>query len=461
MLFVMIAEVLIYVPSVSRFRKVFLEDQVAKAHLAMMAAQAQPGQELAHALSMDLLFHAGAYAIVLETADRRMMMLSRDMPPAVDVTFDLRNRAAMAWIPEAFSTLRQRDNRVMRVIATSPQDPAATLEVILDEEPLRESMLAFSWRILTLSIIISVITAGLVYLSLQWLLVRPIRRMCDSILRFRQHPEDETATLPPTRRSDELGVAQRELARMQTELRAALRQKTHLAALGSAVAKIHHDLRNTLATAVLASDYLASIDDPAVKRIAPKLYHAIDRAVAMCSRTLDYVRDTPRPLEPSVFPLAGLITEVEEFVGSPEPPPAGIPANGAGGPRLRRVCGSGLATEIYGDRDQLFRVFANLALNAAQAGADTIRVEAVDQRDQVTIDVADNGPGIPETVRDSIFGPRTNSGRPDGTGLGLTIAREIVLAHGGDIAVASTGPEGTRFRITLPGGRRPSRRTAA
>lgn len=460
MLFVMVAEVLIYVPSVSRFRKVYLEDQIAKASLAVTAAQAQPGQELARALAMDLLFHADAYAIVLETPDRRLAMLSRDMPPAVDATFDLRDRGNLIWIPEAFSTLRHRDNRVMRLLAASPQNAAATLEVILNEAPLRDAMLAFSWRILTLSIIISVITAGLVYLSLQWLLVRPIRRMCDSILRFRQHPEDETATMPDTGRSDELGVAQRELARMQTELRAALRQKTYLAALGSAVAKIHHDLRNTLATAVLASDYLSSIEDPAVKRIAPKLYNAISRAVAMCSRTLDYVRETPRPLEPAVFPVADLVEDVKEMLSAPEA--IGTEAdNGNGQPPPRHVDGLGLDTRIYGDRDQLFRVVANLALNAAQAGATTIRIEATDHGDGVTIDVVDDGPGIPAAVQGALFQPGSNIGRAGGTGLGLTIAREIVQAHGGAFVLAATGPEGTRFRITLPHGRRTPRRSAA
>lgn len=439
-LFVMLAEVLIYVPSISRFRKAYLEDQIEKAYLAILAVRDNPEQAANKSLTMDLLFHAGAYAIVLKTPERRMLMLSKEMPPTIDVTFDLRRHTFVQWIGEAFAALVQTGNRVMRVLGTSPGDPQATIEVLLDETPMREAMYGFSVRILSLSIVISLIAAGLVYLSLQWLMVRPIGQITECMMRFRENPEDETATLLPSCRSDEIGIAQRELAAMQDDLRAALRQKTHLAALGTAVAKINHDLRNALATAVLASDRLSTVDDPEVQRALPRLYAAIDRAVALCSQTLNYVQDVRRTLRLGAFRLTDLVREVEGELSGSERHPGGF----------RIVAGEGCQMLINADRRQLFRVFMNLALNARQAGANTSRIDAHRAADGVAIEVADDGPGIPEPVRAKLFLPFAGSSRDGGTGLGLVIAREIVAAHGGELTLVRSGPEGTIFRIGLP-----------
>ena len=115
-------------------------------------------------------------------------------------------------------------------------------------------MIDFAGRILLLSVMISLITAGLVFLSLNALMVRPMRRITASMMAFRRDPEDPAATLPQTSRADEIGMAQRELIDMQASLRAALRQKERLAALGTAVTKINHGLRNILPTAALVSE---------------------------------------------------------------------------------------------------------------------------------------------------------------------------------------------------------------
>jgi signal transduction histidine kinase len=434
--FVMVAEVLIYVPSISRFRKEYLQDRITKAHLATLAVQDRPGGAVEDPLARNLLRHTNAYAIFLNTPEQRILMLSHESVPAVDVTLDLRaGRGVVQWIGEAFSTLSQTRNRVLRVVAAEPGSRDTAVEVIIDETPMREAMYGYSGRILTLSIIISLITASLLYLSLQLLMVRPIRQMCDSIVRFRQSPEDERTTMPASGRRDEIGWAQRELAVMQNELRAALRQKTHLAALGSAVAKINHDLRNTLTTAALASDYLSSSKDPEVRRVTPRLYGAIERATALCGRTLDFVRDTRPPVRPSHFVLADLLAELEAL-------------NVEGG--LERLETTGLDLAIEADREQLLRAFNNLAHNAAQAGARVLKIGARQQNGLVVIDIADDGPGIPEQVHGKLFQPFAASGRNGGTGLGLVIAREIVHAHGGELALAESGTHGTTFRIDLP-----------
>ena len=233
--FIMLSEFLIYAPSIARYRKVYLEESVATAHLATLALEATPDRMVSKALERELLFHAGAYGIMLKHPDRRVLMLSEDMPPAVDVTFDLRRGTPLVWLTDAFKALAVEEERVMRVIGPSPKDPEVMVEVVLEELPMRQAMYGYSGRILQLSIVISLITGGLVYLSLHWLTVRPVRRLTEAMTAFHEDPEDESRTIVPGTRKDEVGIAERELAVMQNEVRAALQQKSRLATLGICV----------------------------------------------------------------------------------------------------------------------------------------------------------------------------------------------------------------------------------
>lgn len=438
--FIMLSEFLIYAPSIARYRKVYLEDHVATAQLASLALEAAPDRMVGPELERELLRYAGAYMVVLRQAGRKILALGEDMPVSADVTFDLRDETFMGWIPDAFDALLQRRNRIMRVIGVSPHNPSVALEVVLDETPMREAMYGYSSRILQLSIVISLIAGGLVYLSLQWLMVRPMRRITENMTAFRESPEDDSRTIGPSRRSDEIGVVQRELAHMQSEIRTALRQKTRLATLGAAVAKVNHDLRNSLATAVLISDRLASIEDPEVKEVTPRLIEAIDRAVELCSQTLSYAQDSAPPLQRSCFALGELVAEVEGAVRSALEGVASV------------KWGNDVPADITvdADRSELFRVLSNLGRNSIQAGAGTMRFTAGLDGERVWIDVADDGPGLSAQARQRLFQAFAGSTREGGTGLGLVIARDIMRAHGGDIALLSSGEDGTVFRLHLP-----------
>ena len=348
--FVMIAEFLIWAPSISRFRKVYFEENITRAHLSMLAVEVMPGEKVEKPLEEALLFHTEAYGIVVNRLDRRMLMVSKEMPPKVDLTIDITKGTFMNWIMEAFSTLAQDENRVLRVIGKSSKDPTVLDEVLIDEAPMRAAMWEYSQRIFNLSIVISLFTAGLVFFSLQWLLVRPMRRITKSMALFRAAPEDVTRMIVPSQRPDEVGFAERELAVMQGELRAALQQKTRLAALGTAVAKVNHDLRNSLATAVLASDRLANIDDPEVKQVMPRLMKAIDKAVNLCSQTLNFVSDADIQPDLIRFSLKDLVDEAASTVSSQVAQAVSL------------VWANGMpeGIEIEADRDHLFRVLTNL-----------------------------------------------------------------------------------------------------
>ena len=442
--FIMLSELLIYAPSISRFRKVYLEDMVTKAHLATLALESAPRGRRGKDLERKVLAQSDAYAIVLTRSGRRELSASSDMPPMVDATIDLGEGTPLVWLRDAFAALAETENRVLRVIGAAPKDSSVTVEVVIDEGPIREAMYGYSNRILQLSIVISLITAGLVYLSLQWFMVRPMRRITEAMIAFREDPEDGSRTIVPGERTDEIGVAQRELAVMQDELRTSLREKTRLATLGAAVAKINHDLRNSLATAVLVSDRLADIDDPEVKRVTPRLYEAIDRAVNLCSHTLNYVADSVSPPRRTRFLLADLVNEAG----------AASLSGDKGGTRPHWLNEIASDLDVDGDREQLFRVFTNLGQNAIQAGAPGVRISAGVRGGRMVIDVADDGPGLSPKARDNLFQPFAGSSRSGGTGLGLVIVRDIMHAHGGDISLLRSGEGGTTFRLEFPAPRR-------
>ncbi len=444
---IMLGEVLIYVPSIARYRAMFLEERLAAARLAAFAVEAAPGWMVSPELAGKLLDQAGLEAIALHKPGWVSIMLGEVPEGRIEGSFDLRKASPFDLIADAFEALAAGGQRTIRIIGQdASEESAAVVEAVLSERALFAGMVSYSQRILTLSIVISLLSATLVYFALHRLMVRPMRRITESMIAFRNSPEDAETVIHPSGRGDEIGVAQRELADMQRKLRESLHQKTRLAALGEAVSKINHDLRNALSSAVLLSDRIAESADPRVKDMTPRLLAVIDRAVALCAETLSYARaEVPEPRR-SRFLLRALVDEVA----------ASLPAALGGEVRFDNRVPDELA--VTADRDQLFRVLLNLARNASEAlqrrggGERRIAIEghARTPGNEVVIEVADTGPGLPSDVLPHLFEPFTGAGRQGGTGLGLAIARDLVRSHGGTIDLVRTGKEGAVFRIALP-----------
>jgi signal transduction histidine kinase len=443
--FVMIGEVLIYVPSISRYRLVYLEERLAAAHEATLALEASPDGMVSADLEQQLLLHARLRSIALRMPAASYLMLGE--PKQIDATFDLSQETAYSLIRDAFTTLIQTENRVLRVIGPARLDPRIIVDVTLDESPLRDEMYDYSRRILILSIVLSLMTAAMVYLSLHMLIVRPMRRIITRMASFKENPEDRSKDLESTSRGDEIGVAQRELAEMQRGLRVALRQRAHLAALGEAVSKISHDLRNILSTAALVSERLADSEDPEVPRQSPALVAAIDRAVTLCVDTLRYSSARELAVKRERVDLAVLVEDVGRALL--------LSSQGKESGRCQLAWRNEVAKDflVTGDYDQLFRVFLNLGRNAMDAMGEApgeVRIAASRTNGKAIIEVSDDGPGLPERARAHLFEPFVGSTRAVGTGLGLPIAREIMRAHGGEISIARSDGDGTVIRLELP-----------
>jgi hypothetical protein len=288
LLFVMIAEVLIYVPSVANFRLNWLNDRLSAAYTAALVFETAPNGMVSDTVARQILESIRARAVAVKMGQQRRLLASSEVPPTITHVVDMRDMPWHRAIVDAFETLICVDSDVMRVVGPAPM--GEFVEIVLDEAPLRKAMVEFSIRILLLSLLISAITAALVYLALHVLLVRPMRRMTANMVAFRADPENPGRIIAASDRLDEIGTAERELAAMQLNIATMLQQKNHLAALGLAVSKINHDLRNLLSSAQLFSERLAKISDPHVQRFAPKLMRSLERAIAFCQSTLSYGR---------------------------------------------------------------------------------------------------------------------------------------------------------------------------
>lgn len=433
--FVLIGEVMIYVPSIARFRQGFLQERIGAAHLAMLALSSAPDPDPD---TVDaLLRHAGVLAIAIDDG-RHAPPVGEMAPPDRVVMLD--NASWGTLIRGAADTFLHRGERVIRVIGPSPQEEGTTVDIILADGELWTAMVDYSWRLAKFAILLSLLVGSVLFLALQVLIVQPLRQITRELAQFRDRPEDATADGPTMERADEIGVVERALAEMRHSLRRALSEKTRLAGLGAGMSRISHDLRNILATAVLISDRLERSEDPAVRKVGTRLVETLDRASRLCSETLTYARTGPPRPQLRRVNLLALIEQVEADLD-------------ATAPALRWRLDVPADLDLLVDPDQMRRVLTNLARNAAEAmgpagGELRIRAQASPQR--LDLDIADTGPGMPERVREHLFEPFAGSAKPEGNGLGLAICRELMRAHGGEIELLESSARGTIFRLVLP-----------
>src|SRR6202158_582664 len=241
-------------------------------------------------------------------AARTAAPAAKTLPPVAH-DYDMREVTAFRAIVDAVATLLSGRHDLMRVVGPAPMG-GEFIELVMEEAPLQRAMWRFSGNILGLSLIISGITATLVYLALHYLFVRPMRRITANMMAFHGDPENPARIIAVSGRRDEIGIAERELAAMQGDLASMLQHKSRLAALGLAVSKINHDLRNLLTSAQLFSDRLSSLNHPRVQRFAPKLMRALERAVAFCQSTLSYGQAHEAPPDRRMVALEPLVEEV-------------------------------------------------------------------------------------------------------------------------------------------------------
>ncbi len=445
---IMVVEVLIYLPSVANFRISWMDDRVHVAGVAARVIETVPDtMDLTPEMIAKLLSSAEAEALVVRKQGQSQLIERADMPmPVAAYAADTRERAPLDLIAGALEILFFGSNRTMRVIGVPMDSQDIVVEVLVNEALLRQELLIYSRNIFWLSLLVASFTSFAIFLFLNGLLIRPITRLTRNMVAFRQNPDDAHKIIIPSERKDEVGIAERELAAMESNLFATLKQKQHLADLGLAVAKINHDLRNTLGAAQLLSDQVANLDDPHVQRLAPRLVHTLDRAINFCQSVLDYGRH--KSVAPRFEPvdLRALLDESASEAAVRMHPEIDW-QNDVEDDVIVRV-----------DPDQIARVFTNLLKNAREAlevvsiqnGVQpVVSVSMINSGEQIRLFIADNGPGLSPRAKENLFRAFEGSGRAGGTGLGLAIAKELVEAHGGQLNYVES-EKGTKFEICLP-----------
>jgi len=448
LLYLMVAGALVYFPSVVRYHRQLLIDRIESAELAILPFTEAPSAQLSSELRGRLLTEAGVLAIVLRGGGQQeYFLIGEGEPPPIEAVYNTSPSDFFTEMRDVIRCLTAPAGRVIRIDAQTALMEGLTIFVVANEDGLRADLIAFSIRALGISAFIAGVIALLLLLSLYYMIVNPMRRLIEAMVRFRVDPQDPSRIHVPSGRDDEIGAAETELGTTQREIYGFLQQRARLAQLGEAVAKIQHDLRNILSSAQIASDRLAAIDDPVVRRITPRLVIALDRAAALASDTLRFGKADERPPARQTLILRTLVEEIAAAV-FPDNSPVAFE---------NRVLGE---ITIDADPDQLYRILLNLVTNARQAletrplssqgEAGRVWVEAKWSDDGVEILVCDNGPGIPPAMREKLFRPFSGTARNGSTGLGLCIASELAKAHGGSVMLANTADGGTQFRVFIP-----------
>lgn len=439
---IMFSELVLFLPSIARFRVAYLEQLIESGTLAALALSATPDNMVTDEVRRNLLNNARVDAVVLVEPNKPRRALINIAPNPSMPTFDLQKDNQLMLVWDALRAMVREGAYYTRIGGESMRLPKAKVWIVVDELPMRIAMYAYAWRVLAISAIVALFTAILLYLALRWLVIRPLQDLSADMMAFRRAPEEPGTERAPTGRNDEIGTVDREFQNLQREIRQSLRQKTRLAEVGAASNKINHDIRNMLSTARLLSDRLAVSTDERTRRFAPTILNTIDRAARLAGNALDYVgeRPTARITE---FDMGDLVAEV------------GVVLQEQGedrDPNLLRNWQNqvGPDSRVRADRDLLYRVFMNLGRNAFDAGATAVTVRGKVENNCFVVEVVDNGPGVPPIVTTQIFRPFTTGGRTGGAGLGLAITRDLVRAHGGDIMLSETGTGGTTFCFTLP-----------
>ena len=444
-IFVMLAEVLIFVPSVANFRMTWLQERLNTAGAASILISTDTSAELSRAAQDEVLMATGAKAIALRSGGVSKLVVASEMPPSVDQMVNVDNFTPIGAILETFDTMINGGDKILRVVG-SIGESEQIIELILPDKVLRDAMLTYARNVALISLLISIITALLVFLAINRMMIQPIRDMTASMLRFAADPASPNAVIKPQQREDEIGVAERELASMQNQLQSTLRGQKRLADLGLAVSKINHDMRNILASAQLMSDSISHVEDPMVQRFAPKIIRTLDRAVNYTNDVMSYGKANEQVPDRRRVMLPTLIDDVDDLLG----------LDGTDDIVLSTNVPADL--EVDADPEQLFRVLMNLCRNAVQAmaGDDSpstvkrLSISAARMGTTVIISVEDTGPGLPATARENLFSAFKGSARHGGTGLGLAIAHELITAHGGTIELRDGRAVGTHFEIRLP-----------
>jgi signal transduction histidine kinase len=447
--FVMLAELVIFVPSAALHRENWLEERVNQVDILNLALIGVDNFQASEVLTTR--FMQDTDIIMASERHDGMSQVLLGNPPTDDGPLELIDIAETDNFPkfrDFFKTFFGPDDGYYRVVGKASLPVDGNIEVIIPRSNLKMALRDYFKNIFFLSLAIAIITGSLIYLTMSYMIIRPVQTLAKNVTQFQNDPEKSIPDRKPSQRRDEIGDLERAFSDMKQSLRGSLKQKQRLATLGLAVAKINHDLRNVLTSAMLVSDRLTTVEDPKIARMGDRLTRAIDRGVKLTRDVLNFSNPEQVPAKREAMRISFLLGEVAGDV---------LPNFGTGPRKISFMndVASDLQVEI--DSDHTYRIFHNLMRNAAQAMAALtddnaerlLRVYVDIAEDYVEIHVADTAGGLPDKAKENLFRAFASGGGRGSTGLGLTIAKELAQEQGGDLRLERTSPSGTVFTVTL------------
>ena len=199
----MIAGMMIYVPAIANFRMNRLNDRLAAANTAALVLDAAPSGMVPETLLRQILSSIGARAVAIKMGQQRRLLASADLPQQIDHDVDMRNQTVWRAIYDAFEMMLESGNQSIRVVGPAPGG-AQFIEVVIDEQPLRQAMYRFSRNVLVVSLLIAGLTSLLVYLALHYLFVRPMRRLTANLVAALARHDDARNTFGVFVETDEV-----------------------------------------------------------------------------------------------------------------------------------------------------------------------------------------------------------------------------------------------------------------
>ena len=308
-------------------------------------------------------------------------------------------------------------------------------------------------RLLLLLGFAAVLIGSALVFFISYTFTRPLATLVEGV-RALEHGDFHHPLDP--RGSDEVAELTVAFDRMRSSLRKtqdALLESEQLATIGRMASSISHDLRHALAAVVANSEFLC--DGRLTSSQREELYQEVRTGVNQMTDLIDSLLEFARNRESLSPSYANISETVQRAMQAVQLHPRhqgtliDVQSNGQ--------------TLAWFDARKLERALYNLLLNACEAApGDRGRVQVTIERNDSSLGIAvsDNGPGIPEEIRDRLFHPFVSFGKENGTGLGLTVVQKIVQDHGGNVTVERTGDvqsgdARTVFRIVIPGQTQP------
>ena len=446
--FVMLAEMLLFIPSAGLFRQNWLAERAEQAGLLAQALTGVPDYEASAVLTEQFM----ADTDVLQMSAKRKGMTELILGEAPEeikniVSIDLREITRFPSLIAPFQDIFSSGQETLLIKAMSPVYGQDALELLIPRDKLRIALVRYLKNIFWLSLIIAIITGILIYWSMSALIIRPVKKLAEDMTAFREDPERRRPEKGRPKRKDEIGQLEREFIDMKQSQRAAFHQRERLAGLGLAVAKINHDLRNVLASALLISDRLSMNPDEKMADMGERLTRTVERGIGLTEDVLSYSKAETADPQIQDTRIAFTAGEAAADVIAQFP-----------GTKFRNMIPTDLMVQT--DPDHAYRIFHNLFRNAAQAMAAhdgptrRLQVNAEILDGLAELRISDTGPGLPARAKDNLFqafsGAQAHSANTKSTGLGLSISKELAKAQGGDLNLMSSDESGTRFLLTLP-----------